>query len=80
MYLDDIIIFLRCDAATKPRLRLLFSLLTCFGLNVNRAKSDFKPRRVREHLGILVDMRKYEFSVSSRKLSNLENRARLLAQ
>lgn len=60
-------------------MRLLFALLHCFGLSVNREKSDFRPRRVREHLGILVDLKKFEFSVPPRKLCNLQNRARALA-
>lgn len=56
VYLDDIIIFVHCGPATKVKLRLLFAILHCFGLSVNHAKSDFYPRRVREHLGILVDL------------------------
>lgn len=80
VYLDDIIVFVRADPRVRVKLRLIFALLACFGLNVNRNKSDFRPRSVREHLGILVDLTKREFSVSHRKLGNLQGRAVSLAQ
>ena len=80
VYLDDIIVFLKCDGRTRMKVRLLFALLACFGINVNRDKSDFKPRTVREHLGILIDLHQRRFSVSRRKLNNLQGRAILLAQ
>jgi hypothetical protein len=57
VYLDDILVLLRADTTVKTRLRLLFAILQCFGIAVNRAKSDFQPRRVREHLGIVLDLR-----------------------
>jgi hypothetical protein len=56
VYLDDIIVFLRCDGCTRQRIRLLFAMFAAFGLHVNRKKSDFKPRTVREHLGIIIDL------------------------
>lgn len=56
VYLDDIIVFLKCDGRTRARIRLLFALFASFGINVNRSKSDFKPRTVREHLGIIIDL------------------------
>jgi hypothetical protein len=41
VYFDDILILLQADSTVKLKLRLLFAILTCFGIAVNRAKSDF---------------------------------------
>lgn len=80
VYLDDILILLRADGGTKVRLRLLFLILDCFGVAINHAKSDFRPRRVREHLGIILDLRTRSFSVSDAKLHKLRGQAAALAR
>lgn len=45
---------------------------------INRAKSDFRPRRVREHLGIVLDLDSRRFSISQAKLDKLQGQAAAL--
>ena len=80
VYLKDILVLLRADGGTRVRLRLLLLILDCFGLAINHAKSDFCPRRVREHLGIILDLRTRTFSVSDAKLQKLRGMACSLAR
>ena len=40
VYLDDLLILLSADSFLKRKIRLLFLMLKCFGLHINRKKSE----------------------------------------
>ena len=47
---------------------MLRKILGMFGLSVNEAKSDFVLRDRREHLGLVIDLKKRAFSLSFNKV------------
>ena len=55
------------------------TILDCFGLTINEAKSSLSPATRLEHLGLVVDFRKREFAVPPAKLCKLKSLAMELA-
>jgi hypothetical protein len=66
--LDDLLVLLQRNAFTTRRTSLLSTMLSCFGLAINHAKSNLTPATRFEHLGLNVDLAKRCFSVPSNKL------------
>jgi hypothetical protein len=79
IYLDDLLVLLPANKFTTRQVKLLTTILSCFGLTINVKKSRLIPSAQFTHLGLGVDLRTRQFVAPREKVIKLRSAAIHLA-
>jgi hypothetical protein len=78
--LDDLLVLLPANKFATRQVKLLTTILSCFGLTINVKKSRLTPATQFTHLGLGVDLRTRQFVAPREKVIKLRSAAMQLAQ
>jgi hypothetical protein len=73
------LILLPSNQFTQRQIRLLLTVLECFGLTINTKKSRLQPATAFDHLGLRVNLKTRSFSAPLPKVQKLRSAALALA-